>query len=211
MPERVHPELAAVEVHGMTRSSFILRGALAGASVYGLSSIAPFVGRALAQVGVSDAGVLDFALTLEALEASFYTQALARLPNMRSELKSVTKVLSNDENNHVQTIKDTLNQLAVRPSAPPVLDFGNSLSSEASYLALSQTFEDTGVQAYNGVAPLIRDPRLLDTVGGIVQVEARHAAVIRDLRGQPIASSAFDRPASMEDVNTRVAPYIKNR
>ena len=49
------PELAAVEVGGLTRSSFILRGALAAGSVYGLSAVTPFVSQALAETGGGDA------------------------------------------------------------------------------------------------------------------------------------------------------------
>ena len=49
-----HPELAAFEVHGMTRGSFILRGALASGAVYGAAAVAPFVSQALAQTGSGD-------------------------------------------------------------------------------------------------------------------------------------------------------------
>ena len=66
------PTLNAVEVHGLTRGSFILRSAFAAGAVYGAGAIGPYVNRALAQSAAGDIEVLNFALTLELLEAAFY-------------------------------------------------------------------------------------------------------------------------------------------
>lgn len=198
-----------VRVHGMTRAAFVMRGALALGAGAGMAAVGPFVTRALAQGENADATVLDFALTLELLEATFYRRALEEVPDLSDEVRRVTVELRDHEEAHVEVISKTLRQLAVRPSAVPQLDFGDAFRSERSYLALSQTLEETGVAAYNGAAPDIVSRRILAAAGAIVQVEARHAAVIRSLRGEDIDPGAFDKPADMAATQSRVDPYVR--
>jgi rubrerythrin len=193
----------------MTRGAFILRGALATAGVYGAGAVGPYVSRAFAQSDASDAQILDFALRLEALEASFYDQALEKVPGMSADVRRVTKQLSDHEHEHRRVIGETILQLGIKNSPPPKLDFGDAFSSEARYLEVSQMLEDTGVAAYNGAAPMVFARRLLAIAGQIVQVEARHAAVIRDLRGEPIADGAFDKPLDGDQVVQRIKPFVK--
>ena len=61
--------------------------------------------------------------------------------------------------------------------------------------------------AYNGAAPIIEAPDVLEAAGMIVQVEARHAGVIRLLRDEPISATAFDRGVSQEDVEAKIKPF----
>ena len=58
----------------MTREAFMVRGTIAAAGVYGLSTVGPFVRQAMAQGGGGDLEILNYALTLEYLEDAFYTR-----------------------------------------------------------------------------------------------------------------------------------------
>ena len=200
--------LSSVRVEGMTRGAFILRGALASAAVYGAGSVGPFVQRALAQSDASDSAILDFALRLEVLEEAFYKQALQQVPGMSAEVHRIVRTLLDHEQQHRLGIAEVIRQLGIKSSPPPKVAFGDSFSSEARFLEVAQQLEDTGVAAYNGAAPQITSPDLLAFAGTIVQIEARHASTIRDLRGQPITDGAFDKPLDESQVGARVKPFI---
>jgi rubrerythrin len=199
---------ARVGVDGMTRGSFILRGALATATVYGAGTVGPFVRGAFAQSDASDALILDFALGLEALEATFYAQALKQVPSLSGATRALTQEISDHEHEHETTIRATILQLGIKNSARPKFDFGDAFSSESRFLDVAQMLEETGVSAYNGAAPELFDRRILAVAGSIAQVEARHAAIIRDLRGQPITAGAFDKPLKEAQVAPKVKPFI---
>src|SRR5688500_18353518 len=171
------PELAAVDIKGMTRSSFILRGALAAGSVYGAGMVSPFVRQAFAQGGGGDIEVLNFALTLEYLEAAFYKEA-GSTTKLSDEAGELVTTFGKEEQDHVDALTKTITDLGGKPVKAPMVDFGD-LSSESAFLKLAVTFEDTGVSAYNGAAPSIESKEVLAAAGSIVQIEARHAAAIR--------------------------------
>ena len=196
------------EADGLTRGSFILRGALATAAAYGAGAVTPFVRAAFAQSDASDAQLLDFVLRLETLELTFYDQALAQVPALSSRVRSLVREIRDHEQEHQRILTDTLGQLGIRTSQTPKFNFGDAFSSQTRFLAVSQSFEDTSVAAYNGAAPMVFDTHLLQIVGQIVQVEARHAAVVADLRGQPITPGAFERGLKPDEVAQRVKPYV---
>jgi hypothetical protein len=200
------PELEGIEVHAMTRSAFIVRGALAAGAVYGASTIAPFVGQALAQSGAGDLDIVNFALTLEYLETDFYAKALKL--GLSSDVKKLAQLIHDDEAQHVDALTATAKKLGGKPAPKPTFTF--PISDERSFLKLAQTLEDTGVGAYNGAAPSIQSKDVLGAAGSIVQVEARHAAAIRTHRGQSPAPDAFDRPIPKAAVLKAVNPLIRS-
>jgi hypothetical protein len=196
-----------IEIHGMTRGAFIARGALAAGATYGLGAVSPFVSRALA--GTGDVEIVNFALTLEYLEAAFYTEAAKKVPGMSSDLTELVKEIRENEVEHVDALTATVKQLGGKPAAVPGVDFGGAFASKDAFLKLANVFEDTGVSAYNGAAPGIESVDVLAAAGSIVQVEARHAALIRLQRNKPPAPLAFDKSSTADEVLAAVKSFIK--
>jgi hypothetical protein len=186
-----------------------MRGAIAAGGVYGLSTVGPFVGQAMAQGGGGDLDILNFALTLEFLEGAFYTMAVKSTKGLTGDAKEVATTLRDNELEHVDALTATIKDLGGKPVKAPGVDFGDAFASQDSFLELAQTFEDLGVGAYNGAGPLIEAVEVLAAAGSIVQVEARHAGVIRLLRGERIAPSAFDKGLEMQEVLDAAKPFIK--
>jgi serine-rich repeat adhesion-like glycoprotein len=208
--ELVQPELAGVHVDedsgDLSRSEVILKGALAAGAVYGAAMVGPFVSRALSMSGGGDVGILNFALTLEYLESSFYEEAKRRA-GASGELKGLLDLIAKDEAEHVTALTATVKQLGGKPVAEPKFDF--PYDDTAGFLKLAQTFEDTGVSAYNGAAPQIESKDVLTAAGSIVQVEARHAAAIRLQNGDEPAPVAFDPTLDEAKVLKAVEPFIQ--
>ena len=203
------PELEAVEVHGMSRGAFLARGALATGALLGGSAVGPFVRRAVAQETGGDVDILNFALTLEYIEAAFYSRAISKGRNMSGETMRLVREIRDNETAHVDAITQTINRLGGMPVQAPKVGFGAVFTSEKRFLKLAQTLEDTGVSAYNGAAPSIRSGDVLAAAGSIVQVEARHAALIRLMRGQSPAPAAFDPALDQHKVLDAVMPFAR--
>ncbi len=201
------PELAHLEVGGMTRSSFILRGALATGAALGASAVTPFVSRALAATGGGDAEIVNFALTLEYLESDFYN-VKGRQVGLRGTARSYARLFGEEEQDHVQALATVVKQLGGKPVRKPTFVF--PVSSQSSFLALASVLENTGVGAYNGAAPSLQSRQVLAAAGSIVQIEARHAAAIDLLLGNsPTPTGGFDVPLTKAEVLAKAGPLIK--
>ena len=201
------PQLAQVEVHGMTRASFIMRGALAAGAVYGTGAVSPFVVQALAAGGGGDAEVLNFALTLEYLESDFYN-VKGRQVGLSGQAASYARLFGEEEQDHVQALTAAIKSLGGTPVAKPAFVF--PATNQSSFLALASLLENTGVSAYNGAAPSIQSKAVLASAGSIVQIEARHAAAINLLIGSsPTPTEGFDVPLTKAQVLAKAGPLIK--
>jgi len=205
----VAPELATIEVHGTTRQAFLMRSTLAAGAAYGAMSATGLISSALAEASGGDIDILNYALTLEFLETEFYTQAAKRVKGLSKYESDLTKELRDNEGAHVDALSATIKQLGGKPTAKPMFQFGGAFASRMAYLKTATVLEDTGVSAYNGAAPMIESVDVLAAAGSIVQVEARHAALIRLVRNLPPAPRGFDKASEKQEILAAVKPFIK--
>jgi hypothetical protein len=203
----VSPELAAIEIHGINRASFLLRGAVTAGAVYGATAVGPYVSSALAASGSGDVDILNFALTLEYLETSFYKHK-ALTVGLSGEAKSLAAEFAHQEQQHVDALVTAIKGAGGTPVKKPAFVF--PVTDQASFLKLAYVLENTGVGAYNGAGPSLSNPAYLAAAGSIVQVEARHAAAIGLLTGQPVTpDGGFDKPLTKAQVLAKAGSLIK--
>lgn len=159
--------------------------------------------------GVVD--VLNFALTLEYLEAAFYTKGNFSFGLIPFKYKGLFATIGEHEVAHVALLKHALGSAAV--SAPKV-DFtaggkyADVFSNFDTFATLSATFEDLGVAAYKGQAGNLAGTPVLTTALQIHSVEARHAAAVRPLVGKTGYIAAFDKPMTKRQVLAAAAPFL---
>jgi len=168
------------------RSFFMYAGATAGATALVLAGCSKSDSSpGTVNVGSGDVGVLNYAYALEQLEAAFYTQLRTGSYYTGSTITAAEKSILDDLYYHEVIHRDFF-KAAITAVATPIkaltpnfssIDF----SSRTSVLGAAKAFEDLGVAAYNGAGQYITSPTYLYIAGKIVSVEARHAAIIRDL------------------------------
>lgn len=167
-------------------------------------------------LGSGDIGILNYAYALEQLEAAFYTQVIATpYANMTTAERNILTDIRDHEIVHREFFKAALGTSAIMPLE---VNFSSvNFNDRASVLGTAKVFEDTGVAAYNGAGKLIDDAGYLLLAGKIVSVEARHAAIIRDLlnpnsidfAGDDISdSNGLDLAKSPDMILGDVGPFI---
>lgn len=155
--------------------------------------------------------VLNFALTLEYLEAEFYQTALSRRGLIPGRYRPVFQQIVRHEVAHVRTLSGALGGAAI---AKPQFDFtgrgqyADVFDNFATFATLSQTFEDLGVAAYKGQAGNLAGTPVLTTALQIHSVEARHAAEVRRVNRSFGWDGAFDQPKSRSEVLAAAGPFI---
>ncbi|KAH7377742.1 ferritin-like domain-containing protein [Pyrenochaeta sp. MPI-SDFR-AT-0127] len=180
------------------------------AALAAMSSAAPTTKRS---TGPSDGDILNYALTLEHLENTFYREALQKFSvedfkqaGFDEDSYSKIKTIAGDEATHVSFLDGALKAAGVTPVAECKYNFG--YTDVAGFLATASVLEGVGVSAYLGAAADIMSKTYLTAAGSILTVEARHSAYIRDTIDQEPFPQPFDDPLSYNAVYTLAAQFI---
>ena len=183
-------------VAGDTRASFLRKGVLATGGLVGGGAVLGALAAPARAATKGDVAILNFALVLEFLESSFYYSAVT-VGALSGPAKTMGRVLYQHEQAHVNFLRKALGSAAVKK---PLFNFQGTTEDQDQFLATAQVLEDTGVGAYAGAAPSIKDDAILAAAVSVHSVEARHAAWVRHMLGNPPAPVAFDKPIKAADV-----------
>lgn len=199
---------AAEHVDAPTRAAFLRKAALgAGGLVAGGALIAP--GTAFARSAKLDYRILNFALTLEYLEAEFYRQAVDN--NMLTgPVLDFAKLVATHEQTHVSALRGALKARKQNPVASPKFDFGDTVNDQVKFLETSFALENEGVKAYLGQAGRLKSGAFLRVAATIVTTEARHAAGVAVLLGRsPFTGSNSITPEGAFDTSANRSTVLK--
>jgi rubrerythrin len=159
--------------------------------------------------GGVDLEIVNYALTLEYLEADFYAAVIKAGVLSDKAVADAAKRIGDNEQEHVDALLATAKKLG-EPVARPKTNFQAVLDGgEKMVLETAAEVENLGAAAYLGQAGRIQSKEILAAALAIHSVEARHAAALNKIVGKSIVpDGAFGKPASMEEVLPKVKPFL---
>ena len=167
-------------------------------------------GSVSAQAEDSDLEILNYALTLEYLEADFYNRGVDGGVVSGRELALVTPIRDH-EDAHVAALTSTINDLGGTPVKSPKFKYPEgTFTDKATFLETASVFEELGVTAYHGQVTLIKNVDILAAAAAIAGVESRHAAILADLTGGDPFPAPVEDTATMKQVLKAAKPFIKS-
>jgi len=158
--------------------------------------------------------VLNYALTLEHLEATFYREALATFGaddfvalGFQASVLDKIVAIGQHEADHVAVLTEVITSLGGEPAVEAVYDFGYTTLEE--FLATAAAVENLGVAAYTGAAQyLIENDALLTAALTIHGVEARHASYLNLVNNTIPFPDVVDAPMTPDEVLAIAGPFI---
>lgn len=203
--------------YGDTRAQMLRKMAMGGGAILGGGALLALPALADARPSPGqDRDILNYALTLEYLEAAFYAEAIAA-GALSGDALTFARTAGAHEQAHVDFLRDALGSNAV---ASPRFDFKGTTAAQGTFLRTAVTLEDTGVAAYIGQAYRLANRRLILIAAHVLAVEARHAAWVRFLTpgrlpsDDPFNNSTFTNGvprggyATMPQVLKAAGPFI---
>lgn len=185
--------------------------------------LALFATSATAQNAISNANdiaVLNYALTLENADSTFFSSFLQPFnasgfnaasfvaAGFNASVYTQLVILAQEEINHAALLTSTVASLGGTPAPKCVYNF-SSVTTVLQYLTTGALFENTGTSAYDGGINAITNPALQQAAAAIATVEARHASYLNNVLGMaPFSASAFDTPLTPPQVVNIISPFI---
>lgn len=186
----------------------VLKGALgAAAALIPLGATFAETSAALAADLPDDIAVLNFALTLEHLEARAYRDALASGKLTGTNI-AYAQAYGKQEEEHVALLTQAITQAGKTPVREQATYNFPAFTDEKAVVGFLRALEETGVAAYNGAARFIKDKGILSVAAGINQVEARHAAILRRQDGMPPVPGAVEKILTPDQTLAAAKPIL---
>ena len=219
---------------GHTRAGFLRRAGLGGAALVGGGALLGGPGTAFAGHSdtIPDVDILNYALTLEYLEATFYTQALGgkgttgvpkssarfnrgritgskRLAGFGGRIRrNAYGYLTDIRDHEITHVKFLRGQIGAAAVGPCKFDFSQALRNVGTFLETAQLLENTGVMAYDGAIRYVDTGDVLQAGAQIATVEARHAAYLNLINRDSPFPSAFDTGKKPSEILKAASPFI---